>query len=227
MSEAIQYRIELLTEIELLRQCVEIQRRAWGFSDEDLVPARILVVCSKIGGQVFGALDSNGRVIGFLNAFPGIREGKVYLHSQMMGVLPEFQNLGIGKALKLAQREEALGRGISRIEWPFDPLDIRNAHFNLENLAVICRRFYVNTYGISSSQLQAGLPTDRLVGEWFLESRRVKERILRRGFKRQDSTCRSVDLPLEIGKLKASNPDLALRIQREVRQHLLQLLAQA
>jgi predicted GNAT superfamily acetyltransferase len=227
MPDSIRFKIEPLTEIELLRQCVEIQRQAWGFSDEDLVPARILVVCSKIGGQVFGALDSNGKVMGFLNAFPGIREGNVYLHSQMMGVLPEFQNLGIGKGLKLAQREEALRRGISRIEWTFDPLEIRNARFNLENLAVICRRFYVNTYGISSSQLHAGLPTDRLVAEWFLESPRVKERILGRGFKKQDSACRSVELPLEIGKLKSSNPDLALRIQLEFRQHLMHLLDQA
>src|SRR5215831_1316629 len=173
MPEALSYKIELLTNVALLRQCLEIQRRAWGFSDEDLLPIRLLVVCGKIGGHVFGALDANGRVLGFLNAFPGLRDGQVYFHSQMMGVLPEYQNLGIGRQLKLAQRAEALRQGVSRIEWTFDPLEVRNAYFNIESLGAICRRFYVDTYGTTSSQLQAGLPTDRLVAEWHLDSARV------------------------------------------------------
>jgi predicted GNAT superfamily acetyltransferase len=177
MPESIHYTIQPLQDIELLRQCVDVQRKAWGFSDEDLLPVRVLVVCTKIGGQVLGALDAHGKVVGFVNAFPGVRDNKVYLHSQMMGVLPVYQNFGIGRGLKLAQREEALRRGIQRIEWTFDPLEIRNAHFNLEILGVICRKLYVNTYGITSSHLQAGLPTDRLVAEWHLESARVRSRI--------------------------------------------------
>jgi len=145
MSEPISYTVEFLRDIDLLRQCVDLQRKAWGFGDEDLLPLRMLVVCTKIGGQVFGALDPNRKVLGFVNAFPGLRDGKIYLHSQMMGVLPEFQNLGIGKKLKLKQRDEAMSRGIQRVEWTFDPLETRNARFNLEILGAICRRFYVNT----------------------------------------------------------------------------------
>ena len=85
MPGPLSYKIEILEKIELLRECVELQRQAWGFSDEDLLPVRMLVVCNKIGGQVFGALDSNHKVLAFLNAFPGFRDGQVYLHSQMMG----------------------------------------------------------------------------------------------------------------------------------------------
>jgi len=226
MPEPIRYTIEPLTEIGLLRQCVEIQRRAWGFSDEDLLPARMLVVCTKIGGQVFGAVDSNGKLLGFLNAFPGIREGHLYLHSQMMGVLPEYQNLGIGKGLKLAQRGEALKRGIARIEWTFDPLEIRNARFNIESLAAICRRFYVNAYGTSSSHLHAGLPTDRLVAEWHLDSARVKERVLHQVRTVPGPSHLPVELPLDIGQLKSNDSERALRIQLEFRQRLLNLLDQ-
>jgi predicted GNAT superfamily acetyltransferase len=226
MPESILYKIEPLTEIGLLKQCVEIQRRAWGFSDEDLLPLRMLVVCTKIGGQVFGALESDGKVLGFLNAFPATREGKLYLHSQMMGVLPEYQNLGIGKQLKLAQRDEALKRGISRIEWTFDPLEIRNAQFNIENLGVICRRFYENVYGMSSSQLQAGLPTDRLVAEWHLDSARVKGRLLRQGVKKRESEYVLVELPSNMGKLKSENSESALQFQLDFRQRLLSLLDQ-
>src|SRR5512132_1887696 len=124
MPEAIHYKIEFLQDIDLLRQCLEIQKKAWGFSAEEVLPLRMLIVCTKIGGQVLGAVQSEGKVIGFVNAVPGFHEGSVFLHSQIMGVLPQYQNLGIGKHLKLAQRDEALNRGIDRIEWTFDPLEV-------------------------------------------------------------------------------------------------------
>ena len=82
------YRIEPLTDIQRLRECIEIQRKIWGFSDLDLLPLRSLVVSRKIGGQVLGAIDGDNDLLGFLTALPGYREGKVYLHSHMMGVLP-------------------------------------------------------------------------------------------------------------------------------------------
>jgi predicted GNAT superfamily acetyltransferase len=226
MSESVSYKIELLTAVGLMRECVEIQRRAWGFSDEDLLPARVLVVCSKIGGQVFGALDSRGKVLGFLNAFPAVREGEVYLHSQMMGVLPDYQNLGIGRQLKLAQREEALKRGISRIEWTFDPFEVRNAYFNIERLGVICRRFYVNTYGTTSSQLQAGLPTDRLVAEWHLDSARVASRLVSlRGFSKRLSESMFLEVPLGMTTIRSEYPEQALQLQLSFRERCLDLLA--
>jgi predicted GNAT superfamily acetyltransferase len=225
MSGPLSYRIELLEKIELLRECVELQRRAWGFSDEDLLPVRMLVVCSKIGGQVFGAL-ANDKVLGFLNAFPGFRDGQVYLHSQMMGVLPEYQNLGIGKQLKLAQRLEALKRGISRIEWTFDPFAFRNAHFNIESLGAICRRFYVNMYGATSSQLQAGLPTDRLVAEWHVDSTRVTARISPSALKKRESESVFVEMPSDTEKLRSKDPELALQLQLDVRQQLLNLMTE-
>ena len=177
MSNPPSYKVQLLDDIDQLRQCLEIQRLAWGFSDADILPIRSLIICSKIGGQVFGAVDDGGQVLGFLNAFPGYRDGKVYLHSNMLGVRPECQNHGIGRQLKLAQREEALSRGIELVEWTFDPLEVRNARINLELLGAICRTYLPNFYGASSSHLHGGLPTDRLVAEWHLNSARVKSRL--------------------------------------------------
>lgn len=227
MPEAIHYKIEFLQDIDLLRQCLEIQKKAWGFSAEEVLPLRMLIVCTKIGGQVLGAVQSEGKVIGFVNAVPGFREGSVFLHSQMMGVLPQYQNLGIGKNLKLAQRDEALNRGIDRIEWTFDPLEVRNARFNIELLGAICRRFYVNTYGITSSHLHAGLPTDRLVAEWHLSSARVKSRIGSGPYpiepSAQDS---SVEIPLDVAELRLKNPQRALKVQLEFREHIMPILRQ-
>lgn len=151
---------------------VELEFLVWGFRERDVVPSQMYVVAAKIGGQTLAAFVG-GKMAGFVLAYPGIRDGRVYLHSHMAAVLPEFRDLGVGRRLKLAQREDALARGISLIEWTFDPLQTRNAYFNICRLGVIARRYLVDVYGSTSSPLHAGLPTDRLVAEWHLNSERV------------------------------------------------------
>jgi len=224
MSKPPSYRIQLLQDIDQLRQCVEIQQLAWGFSDVDTLPMRSLVICAKIGGQVFGAVDGSSQVLGFLNAFPGYRDGKVYLHSNMMGVRPDYQNQGIGRKLKLAQREEALSRGIDLIEWTFDPLEVRNARINLELLGAICRTYLVNVYGVSSSRLHGGLPTDRLVAEWHLKSSRVKSRLGSTSLPPLNlEDMVSLEIPLNIQQLKSAEPKVAAKIQAALRQRMMDL----
>ncbi len=103
-------------------------------------------------------------------ALPGISQGRPYLHSHMLAVEPDYRNQGIGRRLKLFQREEALGRGITRMEWTFDPLEIKNSFLNVGKLGAIVRRYAVNFYGVSSSRLHGQVPTDRLYAEWWLDS---------------------------------------------------------
>jgi predicted GNAT superfamily acetyltransferase len=91
----------------------------------------------------------------------------------MLAVLPEYRNAGIGRRLKLAQRDDASARGFELMEWTFDPLEIRNAHLNIARLGAISRRYQPDFYGPSTSPLQGGLPTDRLYAEWWLRSPRV------------------------------------------------------
>ncbi len=219
-------RIEALTSVETLRQCVEIQRTTWEWTDEDLLPLRTLLLLNKIGGLVLGALDSNGRVVGFINAFPGYRDGKVFLHSQMLGVREDHQHRGIGKKLKLAQRNEAIRRDIHLIEWTFDPLEIRNAQFNLTRLGVICRRYLSDAYGPSTSSLHGSLPTDRLVAEWRLSSRRVRSRIeidserAKTGIPTGSVVLR---LPADIAEIRAQSPSRAGTIQRDFRRQITDL----
>ncbi|MFN8007954.1 MAG: GNAT family N-acetyltransferase [Terriglobia bacterium] len=217
-------RIEFLTETERLQECLGIQQKVWGFSDLDLLPMRSLVVSGKIGGQVLGAIDGHDQLVGFLIAVPGFREGKVYLHSHMLGVLPGYRNCGIGKQLKMAQRQDALRRGISHVEWTFDPLEVRNAFFNLESLGAICRHYYVNTYGITSSPLHAALPTDRLVAEWHLSSPRVAIRIAKRmiPWSAPDNVER-LTLPLQIDELRRTDPSGVAALQLELRARFLDL----
>ena len=169
-------RIAALTQLEEFDRCVELQLAVWQYDAADLIPRRMFLLAGKIGGQVFGAFDEDagGIMVAFAMSLVGYREGRPYLHSHMLAVLPDYRNLGIGRSLKLAQRDDALARGIGLMEWTFDPLEIKNAHLNIARLGAICRRYAPDFYGASSSPLQGGLPTDRLYAEWWLESDRVK-----------------------------------------------------
>ena len=166
--------VRLCHGLDELNACVGLQQEVWNFSDRDLIPLRLFVVAQKIGGQVIGAFD-DGELVGFAMSIPGERDGKAYLHSHMLAVRESHQNAGIGRRLKLFQRNDALARSFELIEWTFDPLEIKNAWLNIERLGVIARRYNLNQYGNSSSPLQGGLPTDRLVAEWWLRSHRVEE----------------------------------------------------
>jgi len=133
---------DLKTEDEY-RELVHVQEVIWGFSHIDLLHVRFFVVAAKIGGQVFGAYDE-GRMVAFCLAIPGLKPGnKPYLHSHMLGVLPEYRDSGLGRRLKLHQREDALARGLTLIEWTFDPLETKNAYFNIERIALSHPRRYI------------------------------------------------------------------------------------
>ncbi len=209
-------------------QCMDLQRQVWGFEESELIPLRMFVVADKIGGQVLGAFDANssGKMAGFLLAVPGVRGGCSYLHSHMMGVLAEYRNAGLGRRLKLLQREEALSRGIELVEWTFDPLEIKNAFLNMERLGAIVRRYTINQYGITRSHLHGGLPTDRLVAEWWLKSRRV-ESLLATGSRPTSETSTRIVVPGEIYAWKASEEtrDRAAQLQSRNREAFLAAFA--
>jgi len=166
----------LVTPAEM-REAVALQKSIWGFADIELLPVRLFIVATKIGGHVFGAYDGSA-LVGFCLAIPGIKAGaRPYSHSHMVGVAPSYRNYGVGRLLKLRQREDAIARGLDLMEWTFDPLEIKNAYFNIERLGAIVRRFVRNQYGTTTSHLHRGLPTDRCTAEWWMTSERV-ERVL-------------------------------------------------
>jgi predicted GNAT superfamily acetyltransferase len=188
--------------LDELRACVALQKEIWNFSDADLVPLRMFVVADKIGGQVMGAFDGS-QMVGFALSVPGTHYDGVYLHSHMLAVRNEHRNGGLGRRLKLLQREDALARGIELIEWTFDPLEIKNSYLNIEKLGAIARRYNINQYGITSSPLQGGLPSDRLMAEWWLKSRRV-ETLLATGKNPPFSQQAAIEVPAQIYDWKAA-----------------------
>jgi predicted GNAT superfamily acetyltransferase len=206
--------VRQLFELPEFEEVLRLQQAIWGFADIELLPLRFLVVVSKVGGHVFGAYDG-GMMVGFCFAIPGIKpNGHAYLHSHMLGVLPAYQNAGIGRSLKLKQREEALHRGIELIEWTFDPLELKNAFFNIERLGAIVRRYHENQYGITFSPLHGGLPTDRCYAEWWIASPRV-EAILNGDARPAHQFEQTISYPADIARLRAEDPRRARQIQKE------------
>jgi predicted GNAT superfamily acetyltransferase len=214
MSEGIVVR--KCTGIEEFQRCVALQREIWGEDDLEVEPATLFVVAEETGGQVLGAFDGE-RLVGYTLALVGLRDGTVYLHSHMTGVLAEYRDRGVGRALKLFQREEALGRGIRLIVWTFDPLENRNAHFNLNRLGAIARKYLPNLYGLTTSPLHLGLPTDRLLAEWPLDSARVVAAVSGLAKEPEDAPA-TIELPAELDRWKQNDTASVARVQARIRE---------
>src|SRR5262249_18735808 len=135
------------------------------------------IATAVAGGTLHIAEAAQGEAVGFAYAFPALRGGTPHLHSDMLAVHPAYQQRGLGARLKWAQREEALLRRLELITWTFDSLQARNAQLNLRRLGAFATEFLENFYGVTSSALHHGLPTDRLLVRWELKSPRVESRL--------------------------------------------------
>jgi predicted GNAT superfamily acetyltransferase len=229
--------------LDELDACVKLQIDTWGYSDGDVIPRRAFIVSQRIGGQVVGAFDvtraedpegTAENLVGFAMSLPGIKPADrfpdrseeesgaapvPYLHSHMLAVADGYRNDGIGRQLKLFQRLEALQRGIDLMEWTFDPLELKNSFLNIHKLATIVRSYTPNFYGVSSSRLQGGLPTDRLHAEWYLRSSRVEATLAGVPIHHFDIE-ETIMIPHQIAEWKSSQSDihLARAVQTENRQ---------
>jgi predicted GNAT superfamily acetyltransferase len=202
--------IRPLTQIAEFQRCLELQREAFGATETEVMPARFFVILNHIGGIVLGAFDGD-RLVGFLNAMPGLRDGNPYWHSQMLAVAEEYWNAGIGSRLKLAQRDHAIQRGIHLIEWTFDPLKSKNAWLNIEKLGAIVRRYYPNHYGSTTRAAEHGMDTDRVIAEWWINRRRMA----------LHGEIRRVFIPTDIHFLRMQSPQSARDVQLRVREQFL------
>lgn len=182
MTESGSVSIRPLRTADELRACVTLQEATWGEGFAERVPVSLLKVAARLGGVVSGAFDDGGRQVGFVFGLTGVEEGRLVHWSDMLAVAPELRDAGVGRRLKVHQRERLLAMGVTRMRWTFDPLESRNAHLNLGVLGAVCGEYAVDMYGASDSPLHQGLGTDRFVTTWDMDSDRVEARLGGRRF---------------------------------------------
>jgi predicted GNAT superfamily acetyltransferase len=215
-------RVARLTTQNEFEGCVDLQQKTWQYSAGEVLPRRVFFLAEKLGGHVLGAYDGD-KLVGFNLGLPAQRRGVGYIHSQMLAVLPEYRNSGLGRSMKLAQRDLAIEQGISVIEWTYDPLEIKNSFFNLSRLGAISRRYVSDFYGASSSPLQGGLPTDRLYAEWWVQSPHAERVMARQPM--LDAVLARVSVPAQIYAWKAEGDRRAEETQTALRNELQQHFA--
>jgi predicted GNAT superfamily acetyltransferase len=206
---------------EELAACVTLQKKVWGYSERELYPLRLFVTLTKIGGHVLAAFKAREEAVGFVASMPAWDGTGPYYHSLSLAILPAHQNRGLGRALKLEQRQEALRAGIDRIQWTYDPMRAKNAFFNIERLGAFARRYLPDHYGTVQSRLQQGLPSDRLVAEWWLKSAHVKRALAGKPERnRKSGEAAEVVIPCDFASLAEACPEEARARQSAVRQEL-------
>jgi chorismate synthase len=159
------------------KTCEDIQREVWDFQDIDIVPAPLLVVVERAGGILLGAYNNLGDMIGFVFSILGAAKTERVQHSHMLAVRTAYRNFDVGFKLKIAQRKEALKRKIKQITSSFDPMQPLTAYFSLGKLGEWANKYEENFYGETTSLSDRGLPSDRILTYWNLESSSVVRRL--------------------------------------------------
>lgn len=165
---------ECLT-VEDFKQCIELERAVWRDEDIDIMPIRLYMISKACNAPTIGAFDQAGKLVGFVHTSIALMEKNVVYHSHMAAVVEDLRHKDIGFRIKLAQRDHALRAGVSLIIWTFDPLQSRNAHFNINKLGTVIRRYEVNYYGEGvSTVFDSNVPSDRVFAEWWIRSPHVE-----------------------------------------------------
>lgn len=160
------------------RRVMDLEQEVWGFTDlNDMVTVPVFTITVKRGAILIGAFDTAERMVGFIYSIVGMKGHQPMQWSHMLGVVDAWRNSGLGRHLKLVQRERALALGYNLIEWTYDPLQALNAHLNFSKLGVVAEEYHRNVYGESTSVLHRGTPTDRLVAQWWIREPHVEGRV--------------------------------------------------
>ena len=175
--------IKILEAPEEMPAVEALQRAVWPDSETDVVPAHVFLAAIHNGGLLLGAFAED-QLIGFVFGFPGLEttpDGPRAKHcSHMMGILPGYRDSGVGFALKRAQWQMVRHQGLDHITWTYDPLLSRNAYLNITKLGAVCNTYRRSEYGDMRDGLNAGLPSDRLLVDWWINTRRVERRLGKR-----------------------------------------------
>jgi len=211
------------TTIDELDRCVWLQREVFGLPDIEISPRRHLIVSRQAGGWTLGAFQGE-ELVGFVHHLAAVRNDEIFGYSHMMAVAKDFQNKGVGARLKWAQRERALAEGRNFIKWTWDPMQSRNAHFNINRLGVIVENYADNFYGMDyftdpsqKTERAPGLQSDRLFASWYIGSQRVNALASGQPLNLPASPAEVIAIPSDWSALVKNEVESARREQQRVR----------
>lgn len=209
------------TTVEELGDCVQLQRDVFALPEIEISPVRHFIVTKNAGGFTLGAF-ADEKLIGFVLSVPAFLRGEKAFYSHMTAVRREFQSHGIGAKLKWAQREKALEKKVKYIKWTFQPVQARNAFFNIEKLGAIVRHYEANFYGTdySTSHEQDGnygLESDRLFAEWHLESEKVKALANGENFTESGEIVKKIEVPNNWDEIVKTDANKAIAEQNRIK----------
>jgi len=204
----------LHTADEMVDVCAVFQQ-VWG-SLTELITIEILMAVAHSGGYISAAYETRGDEERMLGASVGIlarHQDRPALHSHITGLLPGARRSGLGRAMKLNQREWAAQHDIDWIVWTFDPLVRRNARFNIEVLRAEVHEYLPSFYGTMTDSINAGDESDRLLMAWpVIDGGRVEI-----DESREHTT---IPTPDDIITLRRTDPVEVARWRRETREAL-------
>lgn len=205
-----------------LTECTYLQREVFGLPDLEISPARHLIVTKHAGGFTLGAY-ADGKLVGFVLSVPAFSGEGRYFYSHMTAVLQSYQSYGIGAKLKWAQRERALMENVKFIKWTFQPVQARNAFFNLEKLGATVKEYEANYYGtdystVGNQEENIGLDSDRLFGEWDLQSPKVVALSKGESYEENSEAVRRIEIPNNWNELVKTNPQEAVEEQNRIKE---------
>jgi predicted GNAT superfamily acetyltransferase len=209
------------TSIDELARCVQLQREVFALPEIEISPVRHLVVTKHAGGFTLGAFIGDD-LVGFVLSVPAYLRGNRAFYSHMTAVRAGHQSFGIGAQLKWAQRERSLAEGVKFIKWTFEPLKARNAYFNLEKLGAVVREYTEDYYGVDYDTApemgeEVGLASDRLFGEWELESDKVCALASGEKYDEKRAAVATIVIPADWSEFVSADVEGALNEQMRVR----------
>ena len=204
-----------------LSQCVALQKEVFALPDIEISPVRHFIVSRQAGGFTLGAFAGE-LLIGFVLSVPAFFGDERVFYSHMAAVKRDFQSSGIGAKLKWAQRETALEKGVKYIKWTFQPVQSRNAYFNLEKLGAIIKHYEPNFYGTDYSTSgdqtkNIGLDSDRLFAEWQLEDEKVKRFAKGESYTEKSEVVKRIELRFDWNELVKNDPHQAVAEQERIK----------
>ncbi len=207
--------------VEELSGCVALQREVFALPEIEISPVRHFVVSRHAGGFTMGAFAGN-QLVGFVLSVAAFTGDRRFFYSHMAAVKKDFQGFGIGAKLKWAQREMALEKGVNFIKWTFQPVQSRNAFFNLQKLGAVIKQYEPNFYGTDYSTAgdyseNIGLDSDRLFAEWHLADEKVEKLSKGEKYVETDAVVKRIELRFDWNELLKNDAPRAVAEQHRIK----------